>query len=88
MYGNYVLQPVFTFWIDSILVEESQNVNSFFDGGFSTSDYQWESGGVVNNSRSYYYSNYTNKLNRLNVALPSVLPVGETYTLKFAQPVS
>jgi hypothetical protein len=88
MYRNYVLQPVFTFWVDSLLVEESQNVNSFFDGGFSTSDYQWESGGVVNNSRSYYYSNYTNKLNRLNVALPSVLPVGETYTLKFAQPVS
>jgi len=87
-YSDYALQPNFNFWVDSILVEETQQLHDFFDGGFASADYQWESGGAVNNSRSYYYSNYTNKLNRLNVALPSVLPVGETYTLLFAQPIA
>lgn len=87
-YSDYALNPAFSFWVDSLLVEESQTVNDFFDGGFASSDYQWEAGGSINNSRSYYYSNYANKLNRLNVAIPSVLPVGETYTLLFSQPVA
>lgn len=87
-YGDYVLQPAFSFWIDSILVEESNTVNPFFDGGFAAFDYQWETGGSANNSRSYYYKDYNNKVNRLNSALSSVLPVGETYTLMFSQPIT
>lgn len=77
----------FSFWVDSILLEESASVGNFFDGGTATADYQWESGGTANASRSYYYSNFTNKVNRLNTALPNVLPIGSSYNLLFAQPI-
>lgn len=86
-YSDYVNQPVFYFSVDSILVEESVSPGTFFDGSFASADYQWESGGSVNNSRAYYYKDYINKLLRLENALSSVLPVGETYLLEFAQPI-
>lgn len=77
----------FQFWVDAILVEETTQYNGFFDGGFASSDYQWESGGAANTSRSYYYKDYSDKFLRLNKALSSVLPVGESYNLQFAQPI-
>lgn len=87
-YSDYLLHPTFSFWVDSILLEESDSLGDFFDGGFSSTDYQWESGGLANLSRSYYYKNYSNKLTRLNKAISSVLPVGETYSLLFSQPIT
>lgn len=77
----------FSYWIDSIMVEESDTYQGYFDGGYASADYKWESGGAANLSRSYYYKDYNNKFLRLNQALPSVLPVGEYYQLLFAQPV-
>jgi hypothetical protein len=79
----------FSFWVDSIMVEESiAPYGGYFDGGFASADYQWESGGTANNCRSYYYQDYNNKLLRLQKAMPSVLPVGEYYNLLFAQPIT
>jgi len=77
----------FSYWIDSIMVEEAVDYQGYFDGGYASADYKWESGGAVNLSRSYYYKDYGNKFLRLNAALPNVLPVGEYYNLLFAQPV-
>jgi hypothetical protein len=77
----------FSFWIDSLMVEEAVDYQGYFDGGFASADYKWEAGGSANTSRSYYYKDYNNKFLRLNSALPTVLPVGEYYSLLFAQPV-
>lgn len=82
-------QAPFSFWIDSLMVEESVSpYQGYFDGGFASADYKWESGGAANLSRSYYYKDYNNKFLRLNSAINSVLPVGESYTLLFAQPLT
>lgn len=80
-------QAPFSFWIDSLMVEESLDYQGYFDGGFASADYKWESGGVANNSRSYFYKDYNNKFLRLNTALASVLPIGEYYNLLFAQSI-
>lgn len=78
----------FSFWIDDILVEESTTYDGYFDGGFSSTDYQWESGGTANLCRSYYYKDYGNKVNHLQTALNNVMPIGETFNLLFAQPIT
>jgi hypothetical protein len=78
----------FTFWVDDIMLEESTTANPYFDGYTAGADYQWESGNTAPSGKSYYYSNYTNKLNRLNVALPNVVPLGSSYNLQFAQPIT
>lgn len=80
-------QAPFNFWVDSLMVEEALDYQGYFDGGYASADYKWESGGAANNSRSYYYKDYNNKFLRLNNALASVLPVGEYYQLLFAQPI-
>lgn len=90
-YNDYILatatNQTFTFWVDDILLEEATSPGTFFDGNTATNDYMWESGGTANASRSYYYKNFTNKVNRLNAALPLVTPVGATINLEFAQPI-
>lgn len=78
----------FSYWIDSLMVEEATNYLGYFDGGFASADYKWESGGTANNTRSYYYKDYNNKFLRLNRALASVTPIGESFNLKFAQPIT
>lgn len=78
----------FSFWVDSIMVEEATDYQGYFDGGFASPDYQWESGGTANLSRSYYYKDYSNKLINLNRVISSVLPVGESYNLQFALPIN
>lgn len=78
----------FSFWIDDILVEESTTYDGYFDGGFASTDYQWESGGTANIARSYYYKDYGNKRNHLQTALNNVMPIGETFNLLFAQPIT
>lgn len=82
-------QAPFSFWIDSIMLEETTAAYAgYFDGGFANADYKWESGGAANLSRSYYYKDYVNKFLRLNTAIKTVLPVGEDYKLLFAQPIT
>ena len=88
----YVLFPSlasapFSFWVDSIMVEEADNYQGYFDGGYASADYKWEVNGTANHSRSYFYRDYNNKFLRLNTAINSVLPVGEYYQLLFAQPI-
>jgi len=78
----------FSFWVDSLMVEEATNYQGYFDGGFASADYKWESGGTANLSRSYFYKDYNNKFLRLNRALSLVTPIGESYNLKFAQPIT
>lgn len=78
----------FSFWIDDILVEETTTYNGYFDGGFASTDYQWESGGTANMARSYYYKDYGNKRNHLQTALNSVMPIGESFNLLFSQPIT
>lgn len=77
----------YSFWVDSILVEESDMFNGFFDGGFASVDYMWESNGIPNLSRSYYYKDYANKKADLINSIRSVLPIGEYYNLEFALPI-
>jgi len=77
----------YSFWIDSILVEETDMYSGYFDGGFASPDYHWEFGGTPNMCRSYYYKKYADKLFNLNNSIKSVLPVGEYYKLEFALPI-
>lgn len=87
-YSDYLTATKpFSFWIDSLLVEESVNYNGYFNGGFSSADYQYEAGKDVF-GKSYYYKDYNNKFLRLNKALSSVMPVGEHFNLLFAQPLT
>jgi len=74
----------FSFWIDSIMVEESSLLGDYFDGGYGSTDYQWEKQGS-NEQRSYYYNNYSDKLVRINQIIPEYAPIGYTYTLTSAQ---
>lgn len=83
-----IINTPFSFWIDDILVEETTTYNGYFDGGFASTDYQWESGGTANLCRSYYYKGYGDKLNHLQTALNTVMPIGETFTLLFAQSIT
>lgn len=78
----------YSFWVDSLLVEETTTYNGYFDGGFATADYRYEFANNTNMSRSYYYKDFTNKVNNLNKLMKSVLPVGESYNLKFNRPIS
>jgi len=88
VFFNTLNQAPFSFWIDSLMVEEAVDYQGYFDGGYASADYKWESGGAINLSRSYYYKDYNNKFLRLNTAIKSVLPVGEDYKLLFAQPLT
>lgn len=85
LYSDYITATKpFSFWVDSILVDETTELDDYFDGSFPSIDYMWETGGTPNLCRSYYYEDYANKFVRLNKVLPTVLPVGESYNLKFA----
>lgn len=82
-----IVQAPYSFWVDSIIVEESNTYNGYFDGGFASIDYMWESGGAPNACRSYYYKNYVDKFLDLSNSISSVLPIGEYYNLQFALPI-
>lgn len=76
----------FNFWVDAILVEETtSSAGSYFDGNFSSPDYQFENQGNQYN-RSYYYKDYTNKISKLNTTLARFLPVNTTFRILSAQP--
>lgn len=74
----------FDYWVDSVLVEEGTVMGDYFDGNFSSADYQYEKQGSTE-SRSYYYKDLTNKLSRVNRIIPQYTPVGTTANVIFAQ---
>jgi hypothetical protein len=84
-YTDIVALAPFDFWIDSILVEETSLVGTYFDGGFASPEYQYEMQGGPDN-RSYYYKDYTNKLARINAIIPQYAPIASSYKLLTAQP--
>lgn len=75
----------FSFWVDSILVEKGSQVFSYFDGNFSSPDYQFEKQSTNSDNRSYYYKDFTNKLSRVNRIIPQVAPLGTTANVISAQ---
>lgn len=74
----------FDYWVDSILVEKGELLNSYFDGNSSSADFQYEKAGNSLN-RSYYYTDLSNKLARLKLALPDYSPYGSTANIIYAQ---
>jgi hypothetical protein len=86
-YSDITALSPFSFWIDNILVEQANTAGSFFDGNYASADYQYELGGNQN-SRTHYYQDFANKLNRINIALPQYAPLGSTFNILSAQPPS
>lgn len=79
-----VVVAPFNFWIDCVQVTEGTNPQPYFDGSFSSADYQWE--GIANKSRSHYYKDLTNKMSRVNQIVKAYSPVGSNYQILYAQP--
>lgn len=84
-YADITNNAPFSFWIDSLMVEEAQTAGDYFDGTSSSSDYVFENKGNQNN-RTYYYKDLTNKLNRLNTSLPDYAPLGSSFNIQYAVP--
>ena len=63
------------FWVDAVLVEEGEVLQSYFDGGFGD-DYLWESGGTPNLSRSYYYEGRRAKVYIIDEIVKENTPLG------------
>lgn len=87
-YPDLVAKAPFNFWVDSILVEETSSLGSYFDGSFPSADYQYELNGSGDTSRSHYYKDFANKLSRVNTIIPQYAPYGSTFSLLSAQPPS
>lgn len=83
-YADVLTNAPFDYWIDSILVEKGSLVNPYFDGSFGSADYMYEKQGGPDN-RSYYYKDYSNKINRINQIIPQYTPLGRTVSLLVAQ---
>lgn len=66
-----------SFWIDGVLIEETELVNDYFDGSYGD-DYLWETGGVPGECRSYYYQGRRAKTYLLNDMVMENSPVGIT----------
>lgn len=71
------------YW-DDVLVERTPLVRSYFDGSMLGGDYLWE--GTAHDSPSHYYLNRAIKNARLNDLLVDYVPLGVTWTLRYAQP--
>lgn len=48
-----------TFHCGPCLTETGDILGSYFDGGFASPDYMWETGSAAGTGRSYYYPGYT-----------------------------
>lgn len=76
-----------TYNVDSILFEQSDTVNAYFDGntGYNvTDDLIWEqnaagTAGTPSTGRSLYYPNRITTQNRLNDVLADYVPLGTSY---------
>lgn len=80
--------PPGSFWIDGVLIEETEIVNDYFDGSYGD-DYLWESSGVPGESRSYYYQGRRAKTYLLSNLVVENSPVGITTAIPvFAVPYS
>ena len=87
-YTDLLAKAPFTFWVDSILVEETSSLGDYFDGSFPSADYQFELNGSSSTSRSHYYKDFTNKLSRVNTIVPEYAPYGSSFNILSAQPPS
>lgn len=77
----------FDFWVDSILVEETNKPGSYFDGSFASPEYQYEKQSTSEFNRSYYYKDFTNKLARVKAIVPQYAPLASSIQILSAQPV-
>jgi phage tail-like protein len=76
-----------TYIVDSVLFEQSDTVNPYFDGntGYNvTDDLVWEQNaagtkGTASTGRSLYYPNRLTTQNRLNAVLADYVPLGTSY---------
>lgn len=76
-----------TYNVDSVLFEQSDTVNPYFDGGtgyYVTDDLIWEqnaagTAGTPSTGRSLYYPNRLITQNRLNAVLADYVPLGTNY---------
>lgn len=90
-YRDITTNAPFNFWIDSLMVEEAQMAGDYFDASAVSTDYFWEGNTVTSttqnqNSRTYYYKDFMNKLNRLNTSLPTYAPLGSSFNIQYAIP--
>src|SRR6185312_2101510 len=72
--GSDVSYPA-SFWVDTVLVEEGDLVQPYFDGGFGT-DYSRETNGTPGLTRSYYYNRQEVAAGAVASALAEHTPLG------------
>jgi hypothetical protein len=88
IYGADVLgsPPPFSYWVDSVMVTETDHVVDHFNGDYGSADYLWE--GTRNSSRTHFYQDLTHKRSRVDQIMSDNVPVGSNYTVLYAQPPS
>ncbi len=86
VYGADVLgsPPPFSYWVDSVMVTETDKPLDHFNGDFGSADYLWES--TRNQSRTHFYQDLTHKRSRVEQITADNVPVGSNYSILYAQP--
>lgn len=85
VFGDDVLgHAPFSYWVDSVMVTETDHPVDHFNGDFGSANYLWEA--TRNNSRTHYYNDLTNKRSRVEQVVANNVPVGANYTILYAQP--
>jgi cell wall-associated NlpC family hydrolase len=77
IHGTMAPSTASIFWVDGVLVEEGQAVREYFDGN-QGDDYLWETDGVANLTRSYYYENRVERSFLVQTLLNENTPLGIT----------
>jgi hypothetical protein len=75
--------------VDAVMVEPTDlaNVGTYFDGGFGSPDYMWETGGTAGLARSYYYMRHNAAAASIPVVVSDATPLGlSAATPLFATP--
>jgi concanavalin A-like lectin/glucanase superfamily protein len=64
--------------VDAVMVEpvDLANVGTYFDGGFGSPDYMWETGGTAGLARSYYYLRHNAAVAAIPVVIADATPQG------------
>lgn len=76
----------FSYWVDSVMVTETDHPVDHFNGDFGSADYLWES--TRNNSRTHFYQDLTHKRSRVEQVVVDSVPVGANYSVLYAQPIT
>jgi hypothetical protein len=84
--ADVVPNAPFNYWVDSVMVTETDHPVDHFNGDFGSADYLWEA--TRNNSRTHFYKDLTHKRSRVDQVVRDNVPVGANYSVLYAQPIT